>query len=548
MRKRKGLTRRKFLIGLGATGVALAGAGLYRKLAMSPHWRELPPIRLSDLSGAEPYDVCIIGSGPAGATLGIDLAKAGIRTAILESGEEFGSMTPALDELERYRSVGPIDYPVRWTRVRALGGTSNVWTGRCSRLHPIDFERNAYTPPETAWPISYQDLRPYFTRAEETLRVRGGKLSEFHPPRDGALPLPADMDISGLKERLGQVGVVVDDSPSSTSDVGDGPIRAARDLLPIFTTYPAATLVSGWTATRLVTGADGRVTEVEARSLDGGTRTVRARVFVVGGGAVESVRLLLLSRSEAFPDGLGNGGGQLGRYFMEHPNIRFRGMVEHSVNTLSPQYELGRCHQFYDAFKREGLGSVLLVFSQSWVFRDDLKGWDLRSIGHKVANVFRRLVRAEMRIGATVEMAPSADNRITLDPALTDRFGNPAAAIRLGFSERDAATLERARVLIRKIYGELRAEDLQEEEIGWSHHHMGGCRMGDDPATSVVDRDLRVHGTPNLYVAGSASFVTAGAAHPTPAIVALSHRLADHLRGRLASGAVALGRRRVGVA
>jgi choline dehydrogenase-like flavoprotein len=533
MPRRKGITRRKFLIGMGAVGVALAGAGLYRHFNPARGGLVLPPLRLSELGDAAPYDVCIVGSGPAGAVLGLDLARAGFRTVILESGEAFGSMTPGLDELERYRSVGPIDYPARWTRVRALGGTSNVWTGRCSRLHPIDFERNAYTPADASWPISYADLRPYYTRADHTLRVRGGTLSKFHPPRDEPLPLPADMDISGLKKRLDGVGVVLDDSPSSTSAVGDGPIRAARDLLPLFTAQPTATLVSGRTATRLLHGPDGRVTAVEARSLDGDTRRVRARVFVVACGAVEAVRLLMLSRSDAFPEGIGNHSGHLGRHFMEHPNVRFKGRVEHTVNTLSPQYELGRCHQFYDAFKRQGLGSVLLVFSQSWVFRDDLKGWDLEAIGNKVANLFHRLVRAEMRIGATVEMAPAPDNRITLDPALTDHFGNPAAAVRLGFSERDTASLERARALIRKIYGDLGAEDVEEEEIGWSHHHLGGCRMGADPATSVVDPDLRVHGTANLYVAGSATFVTGGAAHPTPAITALAHRLGDHLAARL---------------
>jgi len=535
-----GWTRRGFLIGLGAVGVAAAGYGLYRHLRVPPlKGPALPPLRLTAPPEGQAFDVCIVGSGPAGAALGIDLARAGVRTVILESGESFGAMDDRLEGLERYRSVGPIDYPLRWTRVRALGGTSNVWTGRCSRLHPLDLEANAYTPPGTAWPISYADLAPYYARADRTLRVRGGHLSAYRAPRDAPPPLPADMDISGLRRRLAAVGVEVDDSPTSTALSGEGPMRGAADLLPAFTGEPGAALVSGWTATRLVADPDGTVTAVEARDLDGTPRRVTARAFVVACGAVESARMLLLSRSAAFPDGLGNAHGQVGRYFMEHPNLTFRGRVEHSVNTLSPQYELGRSHQFYDAFKREGFGSVLLVFSQSWVYHDDLKGWDLAAIRRKAANLFKRLVRAELRIGATVEMAPAAENRVRLAADLPDRFGDPAAALRLGFSERDEATLERTRALIRKIYADLGAEDVEEEALSWSHHHMGGCRMGTDPAASVVDADLKVHGTRNLFVAGSAPYVTAGAAHPTLGIVALAHRLAEHLQARLRDGGTA---------
>ena len=133
-------------------------------------------------------------------------------------------------------------------------------------------------------------------------------------------------------------------------------------------------------------------------------------------------------------------------------------------------------------------------------------------------------------------MEPSPQNRVTLDSELKDYFGNPVANLYLSESERDIKTWERARQLILKIYGMLNAQNVTESESNWAHHHMGTCRMGVDPRTSVVDANLRVHGTRNLFVAGSAVFVTSGCAAPTVTLTALSHRLAEHIHSQLRAG------------
>jgi choline dehydrogenase-like flavoprotein len=138
-----------------------------------------------------------------------------------------------------------------------------------------------------------------------------------------------------------------------------------------------------------------------------------------------------------------------------------------------------------------------------------------------------------------MEVEPSPRNRITLLPKRKDRFGNPGAHLHLEVSKRDAATARYAEAVVRDVVSKLELEDVAfiRRLRQQSHHHMGGCRMGEDPKTSVVDRNLRVHGTTNLYVAGAAPFVTCGVAHPTLTIVALALRLADHLKGRSAIGA-----------
>jgi choline dehydrogenase-like flavoprotein len=114
-----------------------------------------------------------------------------------------------------------------------------------------------------------------------------------------------------------------------------------------------------------------------------------------------------------------------------------------------------------------------------------------------------------------------------------DLFGRPVAHLVFNYSDDDRALLEQARMLIRGWLTQVGASNIREAEVAWSRHHQGACRMGHQPRTSVVDRDLRVHESPNLYVCGSETFATGGAMHPSLSIAALALRLADHLPERL---------------
>jgi choline dehydrogenase-like flavoprotein len=491
---------------------------------------------MSTLGTVEPFDVCIIGSGFAGTILGILLVEQGIRVVMLESGFSLGRwlLDNRLKQLAMYTVSGDAGYRPERTKARALGGNSNFWTGRCERYHPSDFQNHAYTPPENPWPLGYRDLEGYYEKAEEILRVRATTLSAYAAPRRSPFPLRPKVSIASLKSLLARAGVTVDDSPTATPRRALRFFRLPHQLLPRFLSSPNALAISGATVTRLVTdGPSRRVVGAEAKALDGTTRIARARLFVVACGGIESPRLLLLSRSETHPEGIGNAHDRVGRGFNEHPNVNFYSSIRHSRDTMNPVHKVGRSHQFYDAFRADGLGGVLPVFIQSWVFPDHLVQPKLSMIPESLAALALRAFRPTLKIGALLEMFPNDGNRVTLSKDASDRFGNPLAHLHLSFSEQDRRLLDRTRELIRGILGRLGADGIDESDLTWARHHIGTCRMGDDPRTSVVDRNLQVHDCSNLYVSGCETFVTGAAVPPVMTIVALAHRLSEHITGRM---------------
>jgi hypothetical protein len=148
-------SRRKFLIGVGGIRSGLTAVGLYKTLRLSSSFNLDATASINDRRVSDPCNVCIIGSGPAGAVLGLDLAKKGLRTLMIESGAWFGGSVDArAEKLGVYRNTGAIQYPLGLSRVRALGGTSNIWTGRCTRLYPMDFKPAAHDVRGADWPKS----------------------------------------------------------------------------------------------------------------------------------------------------------------------------------------------------------------------------------------------------------------------------------------------------------------------------------------------------------------------------------------------------------
>jgi glucose dehydrogenase len=492
---------------------------------------------LDPLNATEPYDVCVIGTGPAGTTLATTLAQQGVRTLLLESGRSFGSwlFDKRLKRLARYDYTGDTNYPEVRTTSRVLGGNSNVWTGRSERLHPSDFAPHPYTPAENPWPIGYEDLEPYYDVAERLFRVRGGPRGESTPPRRGPLPLPGRPDVTYLKNLTARFGVECEDSATATPSKQMRIFNVRKEILPKFLSSGHGTLVTGATVTRLIAGPDQRITGAEIRTLDGRRGEARAKMFVVCCGGIESPRLLLLSRSEAYPNGIGNAYDWVGRGFNDHPTLGFYASIEHSPGTLTPTNKITRTHQLYGMFRPEGLGAMIPVFRQAWLLPNHILPFTLVNMPRNALSMLSRVKRAAIFIGAGIEMKPVPGNRVTLSNVNRDVWGQPIAHLILNFTPEDRALIERTRTVIREWFAVIGATGIREAPIAYPRHFQGACRMGANPATSVVDANLRVHDTRNLYVCGCEVFTTGGGMGPTLSIATFALRLADHVIEQLRS-------------
>lgn len=490
---------------------------------------------LEALGASASYDVCIIGSGPAGTILATSLARRGVRTLLLESGRGLGSWLTdrRLKALARYDFSGDTNYPLVRTTSRVLGGNSNFWTGRSERLHPSDFAPHPYTPPDNPWPIKYTDLEPFYDVAEELLRVRGGPRSHFTPPRRGPLPLPGKPDVTYLKTLCAGFGIEVEDSATATPSKTLRIFNVHKEILPGFLKSGSGTLVTGVTVTRLVAGPDRRIAGAEVTTLDGRAATARAKIFVVCCGGIESPRLLLLSASEVFPNGIGNAHDMVGRGFNDHPTLGFYASIPHSWGTMVPTNKIARTHQCYDMFRAEGLGAMIPVFRQAWLLPNHILPFTLANIPRNALSMLRRVAKAAVFIGAGIEMKISLENRVTLSKSHQDLFGRPIAHLILNFSPEDRALIERTRALIRGWFSTLGATGVRQAPLAYPRHFQGASRMGANPRTSVVDANLQVHESQNLYMCGCDVFVTGGAMGPTLSIAALALRLAERLVDQL---------------
>ncbi len=531
------------------------------------------------------YDVCVIGSGPAGATVAAELAGSKLRICVLESGRL--RITRHGDELKRVQSAGI--HIKDYSRERVLGGASTTWSGLSSPLDETDLRPRPWLR-HSGWPLRAEALFPYYEQAAERYRF---------PPAaffgvDGFGALRADGDLAPEWESIEEKVFLACAEPQDFAHEVRGIYE--RDEVDLYLDASVLRL-EGAAGTK-------RVVAALARSRGGVERRLRARVFVVATGGIENARLLLNSR-DVCPAGLGNERDQVGRYLMNHPKnyhgilhltraledvpyffgclyrgyagyagLRLRAEVQAERGLLNSYVRLEPLFPWSDSRGIEAL--VLLVKRSAFFFRrwknrhrnkvvtlrdysetgDDsdvqnerkgLLDWvgllfAILADAHKVARyLFYRLSRARpkitrVRLRNFMEMEPDPDNRVTLSEAV-DTYGQRIPCVRHECTEVDRRSLLALHELLltelpRAGVGEL--DTTLAEETPWpivqdASHHMGTTRMGTDPRTSVVTPDCRLHDVENVYLAGASVFPTSGSANPTFTIAALSIRLAEHL-------------------
>ncbi|MFD1597923.1 GMC family oxidoreductase [Halobellus rarus] len=532
-------------------------------------------------------DVCVVGSGVAGALAAYSLSKGGHEVVILEAGPRFdresrrqrmeAAIRPEVgfEEVwdvggarDRYASSGDVYYRLNRTRVKGIGGTSLHWLGMATRFHEKDFEMNSRYGLASDWPIGYDDLRPYYARAERELGVAGADDNPFGPPREQEYPMdafPPSYSDSLFAAACEELGITMHTIPQARNSE---PYDDRTQCLGFSTCIPVcpsgakysadihvrkaeaegARVVDRAPVQRLVHDDEGAHVEAAVYATpDGERHRQTADRFVLACGAVEIPRLLLLSASETYPDGLANTSGAVGRYFMDHPIVRVEGVLDEPTNQNPIGFYTSETHQFYD-HEEPTPGSIKLAFENidpvSGTTRA-LRGGDRDTredmfdplVGDKWGDEALEEMRADTpnrRVGmiANPELLPREGNAVTLDLSRTDGFGNPVPDVSWSLGSHARETMAYAREIQRDIMDELGAEITFESDFDSprpASHKMGTTRMGTDPAESVVRPTLRTHDVRNLYVASGSVFVTGGATHPTLTIAALALKAADHV-------------------
>jgi choline dehydrogenase-like flavoprotein len=498
-------------------------------------------------------DVCIVGAGAAGIAIADRIAAKGTRTCLLESGGfELGSAT---QDLYRGHNIGIPNSPLHTSRLRFFGGSTNHWQGWCTPFSSEDFSQKPWIA-RTGWPLPANELQPWYESANAWL---------------GLGPAIYDPRIEHEWRERGWRGAL--------------PAFDAKRLVPGFWRFcrPPARLGAAWrvafrdrasllvllhaNAVALQSDESGRrVRHLEVRALEGGSRRVLARVFVLACGGLENPRLLLASRTPQFPRGVGNQNDWVGRTFMDHiegdiATVTARDPDGFALSMPNPsEAEPGgvffRLHPSVQMRMRAGNSAAYLGIARNspvaapdedWMTKalEELSAW-LRPAPASRESAVKGSVRG-LSFRCFGEQTPNPESRVTLGEE-RDALGMPRLRLDWRLSQTDRRSL--------RILGETLAAEVQRLDLGrvrlvpwlaperdadpdWSegitggHHPMGTTRMSEGPEQGVVDSNGRVHGLSNLFVAGSSVFPTSGYANPTLTIVALAQRLASHLDERL---------------
>lgn len=491
-------------------------------------------------------DICIVGAGAAGISMALELGRTGSTIVLLEGGGfEYDEK---VQDLYSGKVTGQRYFPLRSSRLHYFGGTTGHWSGFCSTFDPIDFERREWVD-FSGWPISELDLQPYYPVAHKYL-----ELGPYEYDWRYWLAQDPSMDYLPFDEKVVWNKIWQFSPPTRFGQKYRQPIVKSSNIH----LYTFANVVD-----ILCDEQVGSVRELVVKNHAGKAHRVRARSFVLACCSIQNARLLLAANSQASA-GLGNDHDQVGRYFMEHLEIKSGELwlprparlklYELDFSAARPRAELAitaamqRRHRILN-------GTVSLTplevtknrkaIIDLWTNEDPRKSLDSLSAG------FRRNpeVQAAARNGSKafglftrIEQSPNPLSRVTLDNE-RDELGLPRASLHWALSSLDKRSIRKIHELIGEQAGtsgagRVRMLDYLHDEddptwpkyTGGGWHHMGTTRMSADPNNGVVNSDCRVHGIANLYIAGASCFTTAGAANPTLTLVALSLRLADHLR------------------
>jgi Choline dehydrogenase and related flavoproteins len=517
-------------------------------------------------------DLCIVGAGAAGITLVHALGGLGLSIIVLEGGGlRFDAASQSLYQGE----IAGHPYELDTSRIRFFGGSTNAWSGFSHPFEQQQFAQRAWVP-DSGWPLSRTDLDPDYERAMALLGIDKAAFGPSSAAASAADGTATPNALSGADDSV----------VTHVAQLNRRRRRFGRVFRPELRQRTDVRVFLHANVTRLNLDPNASaITSIDVACLDGPRFQARAGLVVLACGGIENARLLLLSNDRQTA-GLGNGNGLVGRYFMEHPTY-----TPARFEPGNPDFPVGRydvCH----ALLRRDIVSELCVSAARQEKEGLLHGGTFivpvyrgeRSPGVVAAKAARKLagrgmaayaLRHSLKLAANshnilsfacgfytqaqwlvrdyelyvhLEQAPNPDSRVLLSDR-RDRLGLNEVRLDWRLTGLDRHTLARTLEVLdedlhRRRIGRLRpmaSPAPHDREPGWIWHHMGTTRMHPDPKRGVVDVDSRMHGIGNLYVAGSSIFPTSGNHTPTLTIIAMTFRLAAHLRRQLCRPPLVVG-------
>jgi len=535
----------------------------------------------------ETVDFVVVGSGPAGAVIARELSQGGFTVLVLEQGPRLYPSDFEHDEL-KYQFLHGItndpgaspqtfrrtaaDTAVRMAAnplvyARIVGGSSNHFTANYWRFHDIDFHERSVLGSISGtgfadWPISYAELEPYYTKVEWDVGVSGlAGASPFDPPRTKPYPMPPlPVKSSGVLLERGARKLGLHPFPAPMAIVSQ-PYRNRPACVncgfcmafgcevmakssALYTMIPEAEETGRCEVRpesyvfRVETNEKGRATGVRYFDRDKRERFQKARAVVLSANGAETPRLLLSSASARFPQGLANSSGMVGKHLMFNQGTGVHAVFEHELNEYKSVQVTRVIHDFYDSDPRRGFyggGGIDARIGPQPIGWALATGSDMPRWGADLTARIEAFPRSMLAAGHTTSL-PLETNNVTLDPTLKDAWGMPA--IRLTYKDHPddlsmSRFLQDRAVEIMNAAGAQKVWRADVAERSGGVHLLGTCRMGNDPASSVIDKYHRTHDVPNLFLCDGSSFVTSGRGQPTMTIQALAFRAADHI-GRFA--------------
>jgi len=560
------------------------------------------------------FDVCIVGSGAGGGPVALSLSQAGYNVLVLEKGPWFTEAdyfkdemaccrksvyTPKLSDeqhvLEDYNgSDGKGGYKWKATPTsesgqdfwngNCVGGSSNFMSGFFYRLKPDDFRLlTVFGPIKGAniqdWPISYEDLEPYYTLVEKEVgvsgRVKAHPFSEPRSSKDFPYPSTVEHPVSArIDSACRQLGYHSLPTPRAVlphaingrqgcaysgfcgsygcSTGAKGSSRAA--LLNRAVATGKCKILAHAKVNRLVADKQGKLVGVEYIDQQGKVINVSAKIYVLACQAIETSRLLLLSKSEKFPQGLANNNGQVGKNLVfsaggsGYGDFTYAGLAKTEkalLKTRGPFINRGLQDWYFINDKKFG-GRVkggtidfLLRHPNTMTRANEYKRDDNDKLiwGSALKKTLHDGMTASQTLNYEVfcDWLPTDDCFVSLDTKVKDKWGMPVAKVRLGYHDHDLRVGEYLSEKAKKVLAQMGAKNISGTVSGSPPPNLvaGGCRFGNDPAATVLDKDCRAHEVKNLFISDGSFMPTGGSVPYTWTIYANAFRVADKIKQQL---------------